>query len=305
MEDGEMTTNAGCERILGVLMTVALACGPQVQRGDAESGTSSSTGPVATTQSSTTEGPITLTTGPLDPSTSGIDGTSTGPALPEDCSQLEQDCPRGSKCMPYADDGGNFANATRCVPIVPDPNAPGEPCTVVGSPLSGEDDCDGRSMCWHVDADTLQGICLPFCMGTEDEPTCSGACEECKIPFGSGPFVCRSPCDPLLGDCLPGYGCYFIDDVLGCWPDMSSEGVGIGSPCEFRNDCPSGSMCWRAAGVPGCPAGGGCCVPFCTVGDVETCPALVPGTSCMPLFISGERPPEGCLSSPPGVCMQE
>jgi hypothetical protein len=286
---------------------MVVACGPQVVlEDDTGHATASSTGPVVTTTPTT--GPTTITTvgtDPGDPSTSGVgsdDGTSTGPVFPEQCSTIDQDCPRGWKCMPYANDGGGAWNDTICVPIAEDPSGVGEPCTVVGSGTSGEDDCDGSSMCWDVDPETNLGTCVPFCSGTVEDPVCADPCVPCAVANEGVITLCLGTCDPLMQDCERGGACYLLYGGFVCVPDVG-RGPGIGEPCEFPNVCPSGSTCTSAEAVPGCMGAVGCCTPFCAVGGADPCPGLLPGTTCT-AFEAGEGPPAGCTSEPIGVCAQ-
>ena len=44
--------------------------------------------------------------------------------------------------------------------------------TVEGSGVSGIDTCDARSMCYYVDSETSAGICVGFCQGSQNAPTC-------------------------------------------------------------------------------------------------------------------------------------
>jgi hypothetical protein len=311
-----MSSTSFIARIFGASM-LALACGPQVELGDDGSSTTgtSSTESVETTAGPTTASPTTvgpvMTTDPVETTTTtGVDpddsGASTGVVLPEDCSTVEQDCPRGYKCMPWANDGGGAWNDTKCVPIAEDPSAPGEPCMVEGNGTSGVDDCDGTSMCWNVDPKTNIGTCQPFCIGTDEEPTCENPCDTCP-QFSNGAItLCFETCDPLLQNCDSGEACYPIQQTFACAPDASPKGTGIASACEFVNVCPPGMACVDASVVPGCPDGsGGCCAPYCPVGGADPCPGLLPGTSCVPWFGEDKGPPMECQSAPPGVCVQE
>lgn len=301
---------------IAVLCLLATACGPQVELEDDGSSTAatSSTAPVETTSgpstpTPTTVDPDTTTSDPVE-TTTGVDpdpddGSSTGVVLPDWCSPIEQDCPRGYKCMPWSSDGSGAWNDTKCVPIVEDPSAPGEPCTVMGSGTSGEDDCDGTSMCWDVDPKTNIGTCQPFCIGTNEEPTCADPCSTCPQVSDGLITLCFPTCDPLIQNCEPGYACYPIQDTFSCAPAAVEKGTGIGSPCEFINVCPPGMACLEGSLVPGCE-GFGCCVPYCPVGGADPCPGLLPGTSCVPWYEEPQDiPPEQCHSAPPGVCVQE
>ena len=296
---------------MAVLWLFAVGCGPQVELEDdgSSTGASSSTGPTSTTITTTSATTVSPTTIGSSTTTTGVDpdesGSSTGVVIPEDCSTIEQDCPRGYKCMPWANDGSVAWNDTKCVPIVEDPSAPGEPCTVVGSGTSGEDDCDGTSMCWDVNPETNEGTCQPFCIGTDEEPTCANACDTCPKSSDGAITLCFPSCDPLVQDCEPGQACYPNGSMFTCAPDASPDGTTIASPCEFINVCPPGMACLDASIVPGCEVMSGCCAPYCPVGGADPCPGLLPGTSCVPWFAEGEGPPMACQSAPPGVCVQE
>ncbi len=300
-----------------VCWLVLSACGPQVEI-EGDSGSSSrgeaSTGPAATTAGPTTEGPVsvTLTTGPLDPSTSGVDPDESGSGttsveIPEDCSTIEQDCPSGYKCMPRGTDGNSW-NDTHCVAIVEQPGAPGEPCFYTDfDVLGGEDNCDGTSMCWDVHPESGLGTCTPFCIGTEEEPRCSGRCDACYL-FGDGAItLCFPTCDPLLQDCEPGEACYAIENRFECMPDDSPAGTDVGSPCEFITVCPPGMVCLDSSVLSSCdPASAGCCIPFCSVEGADPCPGLAPGSSCVPWYQGDDVPTPGqCHSALPGVCIEE
>jgi hypothetical protein len=90
-----------------------------------------------------------------------------------ECDLLAQDCPRGLKCMPWANDGGAALNSTHCTPLAPAPGQPGDPCTVEGQ-LSGFDDCALGAVCWDVDPATLQGVCAALCdQALMPDPACT------------------------------------------------------------------------------------------------------------------------------------
>ncbi len=186
------------------LAALAMALGPACvgPAGVASEAESSSTGPSAP-ESSGSEGtvlPLCLDPQPLDfgdadwakapyeppgdmgkPSDPDDPGSDSGAGFIQDpdgggvaleCDGWAQDCPRGEKCMPWANDGGVDWNAMRCSPLDPDPSTVGEPCRVEGSAVSGIDDCDISSMCWEPNEE-LEGSCIAFCSGNEANPVCA------------------------------------------------------------------------------------------------------------------------------------
>jgi hypothetical protein len=220
-----------------------------------------------------------------------------------ECNLFDEECPRGEKCMPWANDGSGSWNATRCSPLDPNPGQVGDPCTVEGSGVSGIDDCAQYSMCWDVDPRTNEGVCAGFCMGSRANPTCPDGLT-CVI--SSGPLIlCLAKCDPLLQDCAEGDGCYAIDGVFECSMDASGDDGDVGDACVFRSDCDPGTACSAAALVPGC-ASASCCAPFCDASESDAssvCDEAVPGTQCEPWYEMGRAPPGlddvGLCTAPP------
>jgi hypothetical protein len=215
-----------------------------------------------------------------------------------ECSTFAQDCPRGHKCMPWANDGGGAWNATRCEPLVKEPRGVGQRCTASRGGLPGQDECDGTSICWDIDPETNADRCVPFCIGTESSPACPDPCDRCGIFDAVG--LCFSPCDPLLQDCKPGDACIPLHGRPVCAPEISDEGTGIGDPCPAANGCPPGLACQRDDVVPGC-LDGSCCTPYCPLDGVDPCPELLPGTTCTPVFDDWPQP--GCAGAPTGLCL--
>lgn len=289
------------------MIALAGGCGPAV--GMTPSDTTSTTGSTteaATTDaaslSTTTMGSTSIATTTDGSATLDESSSSTDPARPFiidpdggdsaiECDFWKNDCPRGEKCMPWANDRGISWNAWRCFPLDPDPAQVGDACTVEGNGVSGIDDCEQRSMCWNVDPKTNVGECVGFCTGTEANPTCPPGFN-CVIT--SGPLIlCLSNCDPLLQDCDIGAGCYADDGSFECYVDQSGDFGAAGDACMQSNTCDLGNLCADAALVPDC-ADDSCCTPFCDTSEVDagiSCDATLPGTECVPFYERGQAPP--------------
>lgn len=216
------------------------------------------------------------------------------PAIDVACDVWTQDCPRGEKCMPWANDGGGAWNATKCTALDAAPAQPGDECRVEGSGTSGIDTCDVSAMCWDVDGKTNLGTCVAFCVGSADNPVCDDPTSSCSIANGGTLILCLPKCDPLLQDCTDGQACYGIDNSFVCAPDASGPTLGVyGDACEFINACDPGLGCFAAAGVPGCQ-GTSCCTTFCDVEDptsAESCAGRAEGQDCVAYFPKGDAPP--------------
>lgn len=295
---------------IGWPLFAALGCGP--------AGTGTGSGDAMATSFDVTSGAADEATGVPPPTTSATSDTTTSTAGEEDetvgfirdpdvpppeCNLWEQDCPRGEKCMPWDDAGGSSWNSVRCSPVADDPNAVGEPCTVVGSAVSGIDDCVLGAMCWDVNPETNVGECVALCTGSEVDPTCANPCELCTISGDGTLILCLPNCDPLAQDCGVGEGCYPVDGIFMCVPELARDAGLAGDPCEFLNVCVAGNVCAGSDLVPGCVDATGCCTPFCDAGAPDDCDALLPGTSCVPWFEEGQQP-EQCVSTGIiGACM--
>jgi hypothetical protein len=211
-----------------------------------------------------------------------------------ECDVWTDDCPEGQKCMPWANDGGNAWNATRCSPLDASPGQIGDECTVEGSGVSGVDTCDSRMMCYYVDPESNVGTCIGFCDGTPNEPTCDAG-SICTIVNDGVLTLCRPECDPLLQDCLGTAACLQATGSLGftCIVDASGEAGAAGDPCEYINSCDPGLYCGAAATVPNCTGATGCCSEFCdlTADDPVAACSLGGGQDCVAWFEEGTSPP--------------
>jgi hypothetical protein len=298
-----------------VASILACACGSRVlvepadldatneSGGTHASATGSATTPSSTSVATTAASTAGDTSDPPDP-----DPEPTCPFICEpdggsgssECDPFVQDCPPGEKCMPWANDGGNSWNALKCVPIAPDPQQPGEPCTVEGSGVSGLDDCDIGSMCWDVDPETNMGTCVAMCVGDAGQPLCEDPCSTC-IQANEGVLIlCLPVCDPVAQDCRDGLACYPVNEDFGCFPDAAGPDLGsAGDPCEFINACDPGLFCAPPESVPGCTGAAGCCAFFCDPTLAEPCPNAAEGVECVPW----DAVPDPCVGTPVGGCV--
>jgi hypothetical protein len=296
-----------CLSLSGALALAATACDPpeEEKTPDETAGeTDSDPGPDDPSASSTTgpEMPERETEGGSETEGDTEDecsfigcGDDTGIIEPL-CSVWEQDCPDGEKCMPWANDGGNSWNATKCVPVDPNPGQPGDACTVEGSGVSGVDTCDISAMCWNVDPETNEGTCVDFCAGSEANPVCDNPSTTCSILNEGALILCLPECNPLTQDCADGEACYPADQGFICAPNAAPDESGnYGDPCEFVNVCNPGLLCANAAGIPGCTGSLGCCTEFCSLADAQpsaACSGVSGGQECLPAFEEGSAPPE-------------
>lgn len=196
---------------------------------------------------------------------------------PFECSTWEQDCPSGEKCTVYANDGGGSWNASRCVPLVPDPDGVGQSCEALESGVSGLDTCRKGTLCWDVDPVTLEGTCYAFCEGSYEDPSCPPASTCAAFDVLA---ICDPWCHPLEDDCYAGDVCVSSEyiDGFGCDDDASGATGAYGDPCTDANTCDPGLYCAAAAHVPGCDAER-CCTPFCDYLKDNTCPG--DGQECL------------------------
>jgi hypothetical protein len=246
----------------------------------------STTGPASTGDPGSSSGPASTgaseSTGMLF-----LQMTDGGTADPE-CSPWTQDCPPGQKCVPFATEGSDAWDSARCSPIVADPDPVGEPCTVEKSGTSGLDTCVAGAMCWEVDPETLEGICVGLCTGDEAVPLCEQEGTVCIIANDGALPICLPTCDPVLQDCTPGHTCYPFDDVFVCAPDDPNAMGGAGESCEAIAVCNPGLLCVQPELVPDCPSDVACCTPFCNVTDPM--PPCLPGQACTPYYEPGMAP---------------
>ena len=302
-----------------VVMLAALACGPNVavDDDDGADGTSTqtsatettstmpnptdSTDPTDTTVSTTaTSSPTTATStdtfeesseGGFDTGITFITGADAGHGCGQ-CDVWEQDCARGSKCMPWDCNIEPIWIALGCRELDPNPVAVGQPCSTLETPHSGLDNCDATAMCWDVDIATLEGECVAFCSGSEENASCPGdPSDSCFIGFNGLVPVCVPRCQPLAPSCADDEACvHNLDNDAAqdfvCVPDELVTGHAYGDDCSESILCDDGLVCRAATHVPDC-AGGRCCT---TLGRLSAPPACPDDTqTCVPLY-DGDAP---------------
>lgn len=150
------------------------------------------------------------------------------------CDVWTQDCPRGQKCAPWANDGGREWNATKCVELDAQPAEVGEACTVEGSRVSGIDDCILGALCWEPDDETLRGTCVSFCEGNLDRPVCSEPRSQCwALGEGTAPLCLPDTLCAADGECH----C----SCPGADPDCAAEQCAHPTPAQTAEtrECPS------------------------------------------------------------------
>jgi hypothetical protein len=184
-----------------------------------------------------------------------------------ECDPKIQDCPDGEKCTAWANDGGTFWNANKCVEVTGQGVA-GDDCMVEGGGVSGIDDCALGFICMNTDQEGI-GSCVKFCAG-EDTDCDPGFI--CAI-YNDGVLpICLDECHPLLQDCPDGQAC--IDTPNGtfiCFNDASGTGGADGDVCpaqDGENSCDPGM--WCGAGADGCESPK-CCTPYCDLTGPDPC----------------------------------
>lgn len=296
-------------------LALAVACGAPVPPSDETSETTqaadSSTGAVdsGSVSATSTTGRPPATSGTTLESTTTSDGSSEDTGMvflmePDGgcssyagehqlrCSQCDvvaQDCLiDGEKCVPWANDGGDAWNATRCAPVAEDPAGVGEPCVAEGSPTSGLDDCALGLLCFAVDPRTLQGTCAALCNG--DEPDACGDDAVCVDYDYFAPHVCLPRCDPTDPTACPAdEGCRPIGSDALCVPTVT---LPEGLDCSVDGQhCAIEEACWPADELASCGQAE-CCTPWCDLSapDPDLPCSAVPGEVCRPFSAT---PPAG------------
>ncbi|WAS93749.1 hypothetical protein [Nannocystis punicea] len=253
--------------------------------------------------STSTGAPTTITTGAIsttddDPTVGSFIARPDAAAI-EECDLFLQDCPEGQKCTALSGDGDGGLDTFRCVPVARDPDAPGETCSTGARPFDGFDSCAAGSICYEQSADPADRVCVSFCTGSPDDPSCPPqglpACSTahwCSI-FGSGLSVCLPGCDPIRDPCSGSQVCAPLalgrGTIFECLPDQSGDAGAFGDGCNDGSECDPGLFCAEPGAALECdPDAAGCCVPWCDLGQPLSCPGA--GQSCQPFYAPDEAP---------------
>lgn len=214
---------------------------------------------------------------PFDPEESKSFITFPDDLPPGECDPWSENCPAGQKCMPFATPGSPTWDAVKCVNVVADARAPGEPCTVFSHPTSGIDDCQHHAMCWDVDAE-LHGTCVAMCIGDGFNSMFCANGNTCVKANDNVILVCLARCEPLLADCPEDQVCLPAGPDFACAPDASGTGGQAFTPCEVGNGCDPGLICDSSDHSVLCANDSAeCCLPVCDLEGPDSCP---PGTAC-------------------------
>ncbi len=285
---------------LSSLIAGSVACGDKAPSSDGPAA-GSSTGDATTFGPSEEAGSgQVLTTGvsgssgdaTADSSGGGFIMTPDGGGASE-CNPTLQDCPRGEKCTAWANDGGTFWNATRCVEVSGN-NLAGDSCLVEGNGVSGLDDCDVGHICLNTD-DQNVGVCVAFCAGKELQCASGDAC----AVYNDGVLpLCLPGCDPLLQDCPAGQACIDTpNQTFICFSDASGAAGADGDPCppsDGENSCDPGQ--WCGPNSAGC-MDVNCCTPYCDLSS----PVCIAPDECVSFYGDPSAAPPGFEDV--GVCV--
>lgn len=203
--------------------------------------------------------------------------------------------------------GGNAFAELGCMPVVAEPDGPGEPCEILGRGLGhGLDTCDRGSICWQNSYAGDATECIHLCSGSEAQPVCPADGSTCFKLAAVNIGICLSECWPAEPEpeCGPMMTC--VDDLdagFACAPDASGEGGAFLTPCTAPQECDPGLACRPAAAILGCqdPL---CCTPYCVLDspytpDADNASLKCPGsTRCRNLYTDDAPPLLAWL----GVC---
>ena len=283
-------------------------------------------------------------------------------ACASECQTANPNCPNGFECVPYSNSPGNGV----CLESSgggtnPGTKGPGEPCdnspecstflcvqeaggNFCRQPCYSANDCPAGEECTPLQGAGF-GACFPTTNPGDPPPAGKANGEPCdsssecqsQLCAGSDPeYLCTQPCG-ATSQCPAGFVCYGLSGGGGgCFEDNGSGNpptVETGGPCEYADDCISGSCVAFEEGdgfctetctdTSSCPCGMECgnttlgliCIPGDKVGcvpdggacgaDAEcssgSCVNGICGTPCTVLGTNACGAAQGCLRSAPGA----
>jgi hypothetical protein len=192
------------------------------------------------------------------------------------CDPIDQNCPEGEKCVPYASQGGNWDD-NKCVPVTGD-NMIGEACLSNGV-VEGSDDCDENGMCFGLDDEGL-GTCYGFC---EPGELCPDG-QACFIANDESIALCLDTCVPHHSEnCAAGTACEWAQEQYMCLPTAT---LPPDSPCLLGEYCALGQTCVAAIVLDSCAAEA-CCTDWCDTSQPDPCELPL---TCEPYWPQGQAP---------------
>jgi hypothetical protein len=286
--------------------TEGASSGPATGSSSASTGGSPSTGAPPSTfgmDAPADEGSEAGFVPPLDLACSGAPGAAAACAL---CDVREQACIEDFRCVPWAEDGGEAWNGTKCIGIAIAPVGVGQACTVTDHVASGRDDCATGSLCWDADPMTLTGVCVPFCAPVGREPACPAG-TECMLDGFDVLALCLPTCHPLdPASCPADATCRFMpaSDAAFCIPNDGGRVLAPTIQCGDDGDaCPAPEVCVSASTYGGCGSPS-CCTPWCDLAQPDAdaqCATGRPDHVCVPVF-GPDREPAPAGYEDLGVC---
>lgn len=228
--------------------------------------------------SGSTSSGVSTTSGASDEGASSAGSSNTSASngttgdLGDECSLVLQECPAQLKCVPFSTDGVAL-DSTHCVPLMAQPDAPGEACKIMSGYFYNQiDTCDAGSFCWFVDGDLVNGTCVAFCSIVDGLYFCGDPATHCS-PMAQEELLnlCVPKCDPLKPECPPGGLCAAGNGAFECRQLLDPAVEVYGDPCNGLWDCSAGFVCTLDKDVAACAEP--CCTAYCDTGAPNSCPS--------------------------------
>jgi hypothetical protein len=208
-------------------------------------------------------------------------------------------CPEGFKCGGYTghDCRDQPFGDVGCMPVLGDRGA-GQACTITLEEVTPMftwhlDDCDAEGRCLPHANGSLEGTCVPFCEYDGQSFFCE---DPSRIGTAMIICLCLQRCDPTAAEptCEGEFVCgssQFSNDEFRCSIAGFGPGEGqLGDGCVNSFGCENGLGCVEAELLPDCSDDSGCCSPFCSLDDADSCAELGPGFTCLPFYEQGQAP---------------